>query len=364
MHNWVIDYSLSLVNKTGAFYLSRDLVDAFSNEWHAVRRWRSHDTRVYSKYERKLRAKCMLAELSRPYLRKYFTSWHRLIGANYLHMDPLYCINDKLQSNDRVLCHDVGPVSHPELYASNVRHAYTAAYRKIQENKPKMTFVSQASKTAFIEFFGDDYPALDVVPLYLRESLIVDEENIAEKTKPVIMESVAPSFFISVGEVGTRKGLTQSIEGYARSKLHREGVDYVICGPRGLGYEAVAAAARANPGVHLYDYVSDDVLRWLYRNALGFLLLSRLEGFGLPAIEAPFHGLIPVISYDPALVEVTGNHAFMCDPSSADEVAQSLCSVVSICEDDKRERLQLICENAKAFTFQNFLAGWRKILEL
>ena len=42
---------------------------------------------------------------------------------------------------------------------------------------------------------------------------------------------------------------------------------------------------------------------------LGFLL-SRLEGFGLPAID-PFHGLMPVISYDPALVEVTGNHAFM-----------------------------------------------------
>ena len=26
MQNWVIDYSLSLVNKTGAFYLSHDLV--------------------------------------------------------------------------------------------------------------------------------------------------------------------------------------------------------------------------------------------------------------------------------------------------------------------------------------------------
>ena len=364
MQNWVIDYSLSLVNKTGALYLSRDLVDAFSSEWLAVRRWRSHDTRVYSKYERKLRAKCMLMELSRPSLRKYFSSWHRLIGANYLHMDPLYCINDRLQSSDRVLCHDIGPVSHPELYGSNLRHAYAAAYRKIQEKKPKMTFVSQASKTAFIQFFGDDYPALDVVPLYIRESLIVNEDNIAKMTKPVIMESVAPRFFISIGEVGVRKGLTQSIEGYARSKLHQEGVDYVVCGPRGMGYEAVAAAAKANPGVHLYDYVSDDVLRWIYRNALGFLLLSRLEGFGLPAIEAPFYGLMPVISYDPALVEVTGNHAFMCDPSSADEVAQSLCSVVSLCEDKMRERLQLICEHADAYTLENFLTGWRKILEL
>ena len=83
MQNWVIDYSLSLVNKTGALYLSRDLVDAFSSEWLAIRRWRSHDSRVYSKYERKLRAKCMLMELSRPSLRKYFSLWHRLVDANY-----------------------------------------------------------------------------------------------------------------------------------------------------------------------------------------------------------------------------------------------------------------------------------------
>lgn len=364
MSKWVLDYSLSLVNRTAAFYLSRDLKNAFSDDWRAVRRWRSHNPRDYSKYERKIRAKCMLAELSKPSLGKCLGSWNRIAGASYLHMDPLYCRNDALTSRDRVLCHDIGPISHPELYGADCRDVYSSAYRRIQDTRPQMTFVSQASKSAFTKYFGDDYPSMDVVPLYLRESLLESIPDAKHLSKPPMMANVGSSFFISIGEVGSRKGLLQSVQGYARSELHKEGVEYVICGPSGAGYEAVAAIAKKTPGLHLFGYITDEVMPWLYHNALGFVLLSRLEGFGIPAIEAPFFGLLPLISHDPALVEVTGGHAFRCEPSSVDEVAQSLRALASLDPIERNERIKLICEHARSYTFENFMMGWAKVLGL
>jgi glycosyltransferase involved in cell wall biosynthesis len=360
--NWVIDYSLSLVNRTGAFYLSRDLRDAFSKEWIGIRRWRSHGNREYSIYERKIRAKLMLRELAKQKLGALLPEWPRHKGANYLHMDPLYCINDSLNEEDRVLCHDIGPISHPDLYSQSVRVMYHRAYQKILDAKPHLTFVSGATKAAFINRFGDDFPAMDVIPLYLRESLLKGNCNHSELAKPECLSEVGEKFFISVGEVGRRKGQEQSIKGYSRSRLFNDGIEYVICGPRGDGFDAVRAAAESTPGVHILPYVSDQALQWLYGKAIAFVLLSHLEGFGIPAIEAPLAGLLPIISHDPALVEATDGHAYMCDPYSVDEVAEVLRSVVEITESEKSDRIKLLRSHAGNYNFDNFNRSWKQVL--
>ena len=50
-------------------------------------------------------------------------------------------------------------------------------------------------------------------------------------------------------------------------------------------------------------------LEWAYRQAAVVLLPSKLEGFGLPAVEALARGANLVTSEDPALCEVSGDNA-------------------------------------------------------
>jgi len=68
---------------------------------------------------------------------------------------------------------------------------------------------------------------------------------------------------------------------------------------------------------------------------LYFALSSRRL---LSSSEASFTGLIPIVSRDPAFVEVTeggGVYAFMCDPNSSEDVAQTLLLVGNIKDKEK-----------------------------
>jgi glycosyltransferase involved in cell wall biosynthesis len=63
------------------------------------------------------------------------------------------------------------------------------------------------------------------------------------------------------------------------------------------------------------EFVPDEVLLTLYREAVMLLFASHYEGFGLPALEAMAIGLPVLASTAPAVVEVTGEAALHADPT-------------------------------------------------
>ena len=67
-------------------------------------------------------------------------------------------------SHDAVLCHDLGPLTHPELFAPSVTALYERVYARIAERQPRMAFVSQASKAAFQRLYGTGSPATVIYP--------------------------------------------------------------------------------------------------------------------------------------------------------------------------------------------------------
>ncbi|HEX5497671.1 MAG TPA: glycosyltransferase, partial [Thermomicrobiales bacterium] len=69
--------------------------------------------------------------------------------------------------------------------------------------------------------------------------------------------------------------------------------------------------------VRLIGRVGDDDLKAVLANALCFLFPSRIEGFGLPAIEAMAAGCPVVASASPCLPEICGNAALYADPDDA-----------------------------------------------
>ena len=102
----------------------------------------------------------------------------------------------------------------------------------------------------------------------------------------------------------------------------------------------MVAAAAAAAGVQLLSYVSDAELIWLYDNALGFVLVSKLEGFGVPVAEAIARGLIPIVSKNSVLEEVSGPSALKADPNDVEEIALRMRQLVTMTAADREDRKQ------------------------
>jgi glycosyltransferase involved in cell wall biosynthesis len=93
-------------------------------------------------------------------------------------------------------------------------------------------------------------------------------------------------------------------------------------------YEArlreLAAELGVEDRVHLPGWLDGPDLEALYRLATCFALPSRLEGFGMPVLEAMARGLPVACSNRTALPEVAGDAALLFDPDDPNELAGAL----------------------------------------
>jgi glycosyltransferase involved in cell wall biosynthesis len=109
-------------------------------------------------------------------------------------------------------------------------------------------------------------------------------------------------------------------------------------------------------------YVSDAQLRWLYQEASAFVLPSLLEGFGMPALEAALHGLLPILSRDSALAEAVNGAAIQVDPHSVSEIGAAMESVLVLDETRRKELKNALIVHAQSATHERFLVEWENLI--
>jgi glycosyltransferase involved in cell wall biosynthesis len=350
----LLDCSLSLINRTGAHYIAEDLVSVFGRK-AIIRRWRLLGTQLPTGITRKLCGRLMLLEIARlGTSSRWLWPEPKAVRFKRLFLDPLYVSRSRLESSDIVLCHDIGPVTHPELYDNRTVDAYQKAYAKIARIRPGIVFVSNASRMAFEMTFGTDFRFLKAIPLYVREgSLTGHAESIPGIQRP---------FFLTVGALETRKNQGAAIEAFGRRDFARRDVSYILCGARGAGAEEIVATAERTSGVKVLGYVSDAQLRWLYQEASAFVLPSLLEGFGMPVLEAAFRGLVPIVSRNSALAEAVNGTAVQVNPRSVSDIGEAMESVLALDERKRNELKNALMAHARRATRERFLAEWESLI--
>ncbi len=355
---YLADFSLALMNRTGAYHISKEIVDSCCDNFEAVRYWRlfwpgAAETTLI----RKLLTRAMMFEISRLEASDRYP-WPQPARCRNLptvFFDPLYVLRAPLTSQDIVLCHDVGPLSHRNLFDPRTSALYETAYAKIKAAAPGVVFVSNASRDAFIELFGSDFRFLHTIRLFTRPQAVDGAE-----TPP---DLPLTDFTLSVGALETRKNYPRIIEAFDRSGLGRQGYAHVICGPRGHGHDEIADAAANVEGVHILGQVDDPTLRWLYRHAKGFVLPSLLEGFGVPAIEASYAGLVPIVSANTAQAEAIGNHGICVDPLNVNEIADGFRRLAAMPDEERSQLSQAAAQFAREWTADDFRSAWRALLD-
>ncbi|GAA0535162.1 glycosyltransferase involved in cell wall biosynthesis [Rhizomicrobium palustre] len=350
-----VDFTLALHNRTGKYFIGRDIINANLGRIYQLRYWRLKGTPaegpplgLKARIIGRLAVDEMRLRAMNPELRALRLRPARVV----LHLDPLTVLTHRLTRHDAVLCHDVGPLTHPELFEPDVVAGYGEAYREIAEAGAHMVFVSKASERAFHKAVPGRYSSSQVVYPSLRNEVGSGASTPLDIEKP---------FLLTVGYVGARKNQLTAIRAFQQSGLAEKGFRYVICGGREAGYEPVAQAAGQTPGVKLLSYVGDGELNWLYANAEGFVLPSLLEGFGVPVAEANRAGLVPIVSRDSVLEEVAGEGALAVNPLDCAEIAAAMQHLAFMPESERQSRRAMLAQSVARFSEEAFLAGWDRV---
>jgi len=350
------EFTLALNNATGKFFICEDTIEACRDLIRSVWYWRVPLETQPPRLAARVLGRLALLEVNFR-LASRLSQFVPLMRnpRPLVFTDPREVILYELKGCDVVLCHDMGPITHPSLYHPMVKATYEAVFEKVRESRPLLVFVSEMTKTLFTALYGADYPAMTVIYPALREGVASGRET------PI--EAAPQRFLLTVGSVGARKNQLRSIEAFAQSKLADEGFSYVVCGGPEPGFDGVVEAARKVAAVILPGYVNDSELRWLYAHADGFVLVSLLEGFGLPAAEAVSLGLVPLLSRGGALHEVAGESALLVDPLNTDEIAEGMRRLAYMKQQEKQERLTALRASIARFSRHSAASAWRGTLE-
>lgn len=167
---------------------------------------------------------------------------------------------------------------------------------------------------------------------------------------------ITKPFFLYVSGMDERKNQRGLIEAYALlSKSQRERHQLVLAGHMEdihvTQLREAAAQAGLKPGQFVcLGHVNEATLRGLYRSCHCFVFPSKLEGFGLPVLEAMAFDRPVICSAIPVLEEVHGLKAAMFDPRCSADIAAKMALAAS----DEDFRSQLISharQQLKQFTW-------------
>jgi glycosyltransferase involved in cell wall biosynthesis len=216
-----------------------------------------------------------------------------------------------------VTVHDLGLVRHPEWHPRSRRLWMRRILRRSIEGARAAICDSEATRRDLLAWLPLDPGRTSVVPLGPRP-------RFRGSPPPEVAAAVRRRFglerpyLLFVGNLEPRKNLEVLVPALERAGL--SGIDLVVAGRRAWLWRGtvqrlgpLVAAGRAR----LLDYVAEEDLPGLYGAALALVYPSRLEGFGLPVLEAMAAGTPVVASAIEPLAALVGDAGWLAPPDDA-----------------------------------------------
>lgn len=169
----------------------------------------------------------------------------------------------------------------------------------------------------------DDAIMLHTIPLGGDIEATMPSSGCTVVEQVLLKHLISKPFILMVGTLEPRKGYDLAIAAFERLWQTDHEVSLVIVGKPGWKTEALQERlglhVERNNKLFWFSNASDELLQSLYQAAIGVLLASAAEGYGLPLIEAMQHGK-PVLVRDIAVFrEITECDATFFDEYSIDE---------------------------------------------
>jgi glycosyltransferase involved in cell wall biosynthesis len=224
--------------------------------------------------------------------------------------------------------HDVLDKLRPEAFPRAER-----AYRKVvyswTARLSRLIIVhSQHAKEVYAAGAGIDPGRIRVIPLGIDRNVFTPGDETREP------------FLLYPADAWPHKNHDRLLEAFGLLRRERPHLRLVLTG---AGHERRPLPER----VEYRGLVPPDELARLYRTASAMVFPSLHEAFGLPPLEAMASGCPVAVSNAGALPEVCGDAAVYFDPTSADEIAGAISTVL----DRPNELVARGLERAKLFSW-------------
>lgn len=284
-------------------------------------------------------------------LRSIWRVWGVTSDLKRDRIDLFHGLSNELPLNIRkagcrsvVTIHDLIFLHYPKYYHLIDRKIYDFKFRRACRNADRVIAVSEFTKREIMEYYGTPEAKIDVVyqgcdPAF---SAPVCQEKLDEVS---LRYSLPRQFILYVGSIEERKNLMLVAKAIA-SRPSAFSHKVVAVGKRTPYVDEIRQYLEANgiaDRILFFHKVPFADLPSFYRLADAFVYPSRIEGFGIPMLEAISSGLPAIGCTGSCLEEAGGPHCIYVDPDDAQAMSAALCRVVS----DKELRETMIREGYK-----------------
>ena len=251
-----------------------------------------------------------------------------------------------------VTIHDLIFIHCPKYYHWIDRKIYDFKFRRACMNADRIVAVSEFTKREIMHYYGTPEEKIDVV--YQGCDPAFSAPIVKEKLDEVKSRYRLPArFVLYVGSIEERKNLMLVARAVKRGVRSEErGVRSEERGVRSEEFSVVAVGKRTGYTEEIMSYLDKHDIRHrflflhdvpfadlpsFYRLATAFVYPSRIEGFGIPLLEAISGGLPAIGCTGSCLEEAGGPHSIYVDPDDAAAMAVALNKVVN--DGELRQRM-------------------------
>ncbi|MFC0204949.1 glycosyltransferase family 4 protein [Novosphingobium soli] len=259
------------------------------------------------------------------------------VGHTGLQVDSLASWLRRVGLRPVYLVHDLIPITHPHFCRAGEADKHAARMRNVLRSAAGVILNSADTGRElrrFAEAQGLPVPPMLVAPLGI------------ERLPPAPSGSPHPRpYFLSIGTIEARKNHMLLLRAWQRLRagMGSRTPDLVLVGQRGWEAQETFAALDAQPAgqpgriVELGRCDDAQLACWI-DHACAMLMPSRVEGYGLPVLEALSRGT-PVIASDLEVYrEIAGDIPLLLDPDDEAAWASAVQEALSTGADGRRQR--------------------------
>ncbi len=246
--------------------------------------------------------------------------------------------------------HDLALLKYPETAHPKILAAHTASWKRLREQKAHIIAVSRATRADIVQLLNIPEDRVHVIHEALPVEVKQTAENISDEEEAVLVAKLQLErpYILCVGTREPRKNLQRIIAAWEPLKAE---CDLLIAGES--GWDGTEKGSN-QPGLRFLGRVSDAELSVLYTHARLFAYPSLYEGFGLPILEAFYHGTPVVTSNISSMPEVAGNAAQLVDPLSVESIRDGIKIILN--EDEAAQNLR-----TQRMIIRQHMFNWQKV---
>ncbi len=263
-------------------------------------------------------------------------------GATVWH-GPHYTMPRRGSTPTVVTVHDLTFFTHPQYHEAAKAAFFQRAIRYAAAHAEVLVCVSEFTARQ-LRALVRDLPPIVVAP----HGVDLDRFHPQSPTAPEV------PYALFLGTIEPRKGLETLLEAFAAVAQDTPDLELWLAGQSGWAEQDVRRLLEDHPArtrIRRLGFVDDAALPSLLARARAVVYPSRVEGFGLPVLEAMACGAVVVTSSGTVMEEIADGAALLCSPGDAVALSATLQRAIDLDGEARLDLERRARQRAEVFTW-------------